>query len=82
MGEWRDTENERLVHAVEHPVKAVAALEALAHTLNLKIGDALSNYGAEDLVLGLQEAYALLRNMRSDIIREYGVLDNEKGSKE
>jgi type III secretory pathway component EscV len=76
LGGWRDTENERLVRAVEHPVKAVAALTALIVTLDAKVSQAF--HVNADTTIGLQEARSLLQNMRRDIMREYGVINNDE----
>lgn len=79
MGEWRDVENERLVRAVEHPVKAVAALSSLVETLNQMIdNEQITDKSQFVIVQGLLEARALMKNMRHDIIRTYGVINNDE----
>lgn len=68
---------ERLVHAVEHPRKAVDALSSMITTFSYKVQYAKDNDSVT--LAGLEEARALLQNMRYDTLREYGVISESEG---
>jgi hypothetical protein len=79
LSEWRDIEGQRLVQAVEHPTRAVSALSCLIGTFDQMIdNERITDKSQFDIVQGLLEGRALLKNMRHDIIRTYGVIDEVK----
>jgi len=72
LSEFRDRWRNELVTKARHPSDVYVILEVLKRCLNEKIREAYSADEDGKFIMGLNEAHALIGNLRNDIAHEFG----------
>lgn len=76
MSNFRDNVINQVIIAAEHPQRAYAMLTVLQEAFADKYQDAISEEDNEyRTAIGLHEALSFVRNLRMDIAREYGYVE-------